>query len=178
MCIVHINVHTQGLPSKGVGNGGTGGADRRGGDDGTIQSTFCSPFLLNKFSEFSQNSSNFQNSTLFPGNRRPASVKASLAVAFGQRAPNRKNAIESGSNRQRSDKYEDEDGGWEEGDEGGEGWDRYAYVPVVRTYLICMHACIPYLYISSVSSMQRSTLTLCLQHPHAVFAAKRVSLSS
>lgn len=44
------------LPTKGQGNGGCGGPDRRGGDD---------------------------------GNRRPASVKASLSVAFGQRAPNR-----------------------------------------------------------------------------------------
>jgi pre-mRNA-splicing factor 38B len=46
----------RGMPTKGKGNGGCGGADRRGGDD---------------------------------GNRRPASVKASLSVAFGQRAPNR-----------------------------------------------------------------------------------------
>lgn len=46
----------RGLPTKGKGNGGCGGPDRRGGDD---------------------------------GNRRPASVKASLSVAFGQRAPNR-----------------------------------------------------------------------------------------
>lgn len=45
-----------GLPTRGKGNGGCGGPDRRGGDD---------------------------------GNRRPASVKASLSVAFGQRAPNR-----------------------------------------------------------------------------------------
>lgn len=45
------------------GNGGAGGADRRGVDD---------------------------------GNRRPASVKASLSVAMGQRAPNRSGAREEG----------------------------------------------------------------------------------
>lgn len=44
------------LPTRGKGNGGCGGLDRRGGDE---------------------------------GNRRPASVKASLSVAFSQRAPNR-----------------------------------------------------------------------------------------
>jgi hypothetical protein len=43
------------------GNGGVGGADRRGVDD---------------------------------GNKRPASVKASLSVAMGQRAPNRAGARE------------------------------------------------------------------------------------
>ncbi len=43
------------------GNGGAGGADRRGIDD---------------------------------GNKRPASVKASLSVAMGQRAPNRAGARE------------------------------------------------------------------------------------
>ncbi len=49
------------------GNGGAGGADRRGVDDG--------------------------------GNKRPASVKASLSVAFGQRAPNRSGAREEGRGR-------------------------------------------------------------------------------
>lgn len=52
-----------GLPVKAVGNGGQGGADRRGLDE---------------------------------PNRRPASVKASLSVAFGQRAPNRATAREEG----------------------------------------------------------------------------------
>ena len=52
-----------GLPTKAVGNGGQGGADRRGLDE---------------------------------PNRRPASVKASLSVAFGQRAPNRATAREEG----------------------------------------------------------------------------------
>ncbi|KAI8475811.1 MAG: PRP38 family-domain-containing protein, partial [Monoraphidium minutum] len=50
-------LEARGLPTAAKGNGGTGGADRRGGDDG--------------------------------GNRRPASVKASLSVAMGQKAPNR-----------------------------------------------------------------------------------------
>lgn len=53
---IQAGLRSRGLPTKGVGNGGCGGSDRRGGDD---------------------------------GNRRPASVKASLSVAFGQRAPNR-----------------------------------------------------------------------------------------
>jgi pre-mRNA-splicing factor 38B len=53
---IQAELHRRGLPTKGKGNGGCGGPDRRGGDD---------------------------------GNRRPASVKASLSVAFGQRAPNR-----------------------------------------------------------------------------------------
>jgi hypothetical protein len=53
---IQAGLRSRGLPTKGRGNGGCGGADRRGGDD---------------------------------GNRRPASVKASLSVAFGQRAPNR-----------------------------------------------------------------------------------------
>jgi hypothetical protein len=53
---IQAGLRSHGLPTKGRGNGGCGGADRRGGDD---------------------------------GNRRPASVKASLSVAFGQRAPNR-----------------------------------------------------------------------------------------
>lgn len=53
---IQAGLRAQGLPTKGKGNGGCGGPDRRGADD---------------------------------GNRRPASVKASLSVAFGQRAPNR-----------------------------------------------------------------------------------------
>lgn len=53
---IQAELRRRGLPTKGKGNGGCGGTDRRGGDD---------------------------------GNRRPASVKASLSVAFGQRAPNR-----------------------------------------------------------------------------------------
>lgn len=53
---IQVELGKKGLPTKGKGNGGCGGPDRRGGDD---------------------------------GNRRPASVKASLSVAFGQRAPNR-----------------------------------------------------------------------------------------
>lgn len=53
---IQVELRRRNLPTKGKGNGGCGGADRRGGDD---------------------------------GNRRPASVKASLSVAFGQRAPNR-----------------------------------------------------------------------------------------
>ncbi|MEW5309735.1 MAG: hypothetical protein WDW38_001597 [Sanguina aurantia] len=57
------DLRRQGLPSSAKGNAGTGGADRRGADD---------------------------------GNRRPASVKASLSVAMGQRAPNRAGAREEG----------------------------------------------------------------------------------
>eukprot|EP00879_Flechtneria_rotunda_P026067 GHRR01027746.1.p1 GENE.GHRR01027746.1~~GHRR01027746.1.p1 ORF type:complete len:270 (+),score=92.70 GHRR01027746.1:1122-1931(+) len=53
---IQAGLRARGLPTKGKGNGGCGGPDRRGADD---------------------------------GNRRPASVKASLSVAFGQRAPNR-----------------------------------------------------------------------------------------
>ena len=53
---IQAALRSRGLPTKGKGNGGCGGANRRGGDE---------------------------------GNRRPASVKASLSVAFGQRAPNR-----------------------------------------------------------------------------------------
>jgi pre-mRNA-splicing factor 38B len=53
---IQAELRRQGLPTKGKGNGGCGGPDRRGGDS---------------------------------GNQRPASVKASLSVAFGQRAPNR-----------------------------------------------------------------------------------------
>eukprot|EP00878_Enallax_costatus_P006575 GHUV01006893.1.p1 GENE.GHUV01006893.1~~GHUV01006893.1.p1 ORF type:complete len:241 (+),score=51.99 GHUV01006893.1:878-1600(+) len=51
------------LPTRGKGNGGCGGSDRRGGEE---------------------------------GNRRPASVKASLSVAFGQRAPNRAGTKDTG----------------------------------------------------------------------------------
>ncbi|CAD7704841.1 unnamed protein product [Ostreobium quekettii] len=54
------------LRTEPKGNGGAGGADRRGVDE---------------------------------PNRRPASVKASLSVAFGQRAPNRSNAREDGRAR-------------------------------------------------------------------------------
>lgn len=69
----------RGLPASGKGNGGAGGADRRGVDE---------------------------------PNRRPASVKASLSVAFGQRAPNRANAREEGRGRdpslnQRDDRRDD-----------------------------------------------------------------------
>lgn len=56
----------RGLRHEAKGNGGAGGADRRGVDE---------------------------------PNRRPASVKASLSVAFGQRAPNRSNAREDGRAR-------------------------------------------------------------------------------
>lgn len=52
-----------GLPTAAKGNGGQGGADRRG---------------------------------VAEPNQRPASVKASLSVAFGQRAPNRAGAREQG----------------------------------------------------------------------------------
>lgn len=55
-----------GLPCQGVGNGGQGGPDRRGGDDGRA---------------------------------RPASVKASLSVAMGQRAPNRAGVHEDAAAR-------------------------------------------------------------------------------
>lgn len=57
------NLRGMGLPAKALGNGGQGGADRRGLDE---------------------------------PNKRPASVKASLSVAFGQRAPNRATAREEG----------------------------------------------------------------------------------
>eukprot|EP00798_Chlamydomonas_sp_ICE-L_P008053 gene8053-1287_t len=59
-------LHNMGLPTTGKGNGGSGGASRRGTDD---------------------------------GNRRPASVKASLSVAMGQRAPNRAGTREDGGRR-------------------------------------------------------------------------------
>lgn len=59
-------LHQRGLRTEAKGNGGAGGADRRGVDE---------------------------------PNRRPASVKASLSVAFGQRAPNRSNAREDGRAR-------------------------------------------------------------------------------
>ncbi|KAF8067307.1 SRL1 [Scenedesmus sp. PABB004] len=53
---IQAGLRARGLPTKGAGNGGAGGPDRRGGE---------------------------------AANARPASVKASLSVAFGQRAPNR-----------------------------------------------------------------------------------------
>ena len=63
---IQEELKVMGLPTKGKGNGGAGGTDRRGVDD---------------------------------GNKRPASVKASLSVAFGQRAPNRAGAREEGRGR-------------------------------------------------------------------------------
>ncbi|GIL42841.1 hypothetical protein Vafri_697 [Volvox africanus] len=64
---INEELKSRNLPTTAKGNGGAGGADRRGVDD--------------------------------TGNRRPASVKASLSVAFGQRAPNRSGAREEGRGR-------------------------------------------------------------------------------
>ncbi|GLC44368.1 hypothetical protein PLESTB_000476900 [Pleodorina starrii] len=55
------------------------------------------------------------------GNRRPASVKASLSVAFGQRAPNRSGAREEGRGRDPSATMRDNAGG---GGGGGGGASR------------------------------------------------------
>ncbi|KAG2499979.1 hypothetical protein HYH03_002263 [Edaphochlamys debaryana] len=65
--VIKEELKGRGLPTSAKGNGGAGGADRRGADD--------------------------------TGNRRPASVKASLSVAFGQRAPNRAGVREEGRGR-------------------------------------------------------------------------------
>ncbi len=64
---INEELKSRGLPTTAKGNGGAGGADRRGMDDSST--------------------------------RRPASVKASLSVAFGQRAPNRSGTREEGRGR-------------------------------------------------------------------------------
>ena len=74
---IAAELRARGLPATAKGNGGTGGGDRRGGDD---------------------------------GNRRPASVKASLSVALGQKAPNRAGTRDYGAR----------EAAWEERMRGGE----------------------------------------------------------